>query len=383
MHAANTRTQGRAMQGNLTIQRLLLKMKDLAASDLHIKVGSAPILRVASKLHHANLPELTADDTQQLLWPIIPEALREPLDTHGGVDFSHHEEGGERFRCSVFRAGGALHAAIRRVNPQIPNFEELHLPPVYEKFTSNSHDGLIVVCGVTGSGKSSTLAAMLDYINRNRQCNIVTIEDPVEYAFHPKQSYISQREIGIDVPDFAMALRGAVRQDPDVIMIGELRDRETVLAGIQAAETGHLVLVTLHTADTMQAFGRMLEFFPTKDHNFIRSSLAASLRAVAAQRLLPSIRQGVQRIPATEVLLNSGLVAERIREGRDEDLPAIMAGAAEEGMHDFTSSLYRLVKEGWVDMHTAEQYAPHAEALRSKVRGIDVKADVLVSKVKR
>jgi twitching motility protein PilT len=370
------------MVGPLTIQRLLLRMKELAASDLHIKVGSPPIMRVASKLHHVNTPPLAAADTEQLLLPIVPESLRPLMDTQGGADFSHHEEAGERFRCSVFKAGGGLHAAIRRVNPEIPDFETLHMPPIYEKFTTAAHDGLIIVCGITGSGKSSTLAAMIDHINKNRQCNIITIEDPIEYAFVAKSSYISQREIGIDVPDFSAALRAAVRQDPDVIMIGELRDRETVLAGIQAAETGHLVFVTLHTADTMQAFGRMLEFFPTKDHNFIRSSLAASLRAVAAQRLLPSVRQGVQRVPATEVLLNNGIVAERIREGRDEDLPAIMAGAADVGMHDFTTSLYRLVKEGWVDIQTAEQYAPHAEALRSRVRGIEVKADVLVSKVK-
>ena len=266
------------MSDSLTIQRLLEKMKEVQASDLHIKVGSMPVMRIASKLHHLSAAALSANDTEQLLLPIVPEHMREWINTKGGVDFSYFMAGGERFRCSVFRAGGGLHAAIRRVNPKIPNFEQLYLPAVYEKFTSAAHEGLIVVCGVTGSGKSSTLAAMIDYINRHRQCNIVTIEDPVEYAFHPKLSYFSQREIGIDVPDFSTALRSAVRQDPDVMLIGELRDRETVLAGIQAAETGHLVFVTLHTADTTQAFSRMLEFFDTKDHHFIRSSLAASLR---------------------------------------------------------------------------------------------------------
>ena len=369
------------MLNNLTIQRLLQKMKEVQASDLHVKVGSAPVLRIASRLLHLNSAVLSPEDSEQLLLPIIPKHMNESLVSKGGVDFSYYLEGGERFRCSVFRSGGGLHAAIRRVNPQIPTFEQLHLPPVYEKFTADAHEGLIVVCGVTGSGKSSTLAAMIDHINNHRQCNIITIEDPVEYAFHPKQSYFSQREIGIDVPDFATALRSAVRQDPDVMLIGELRDRETVLAGIQAAETGHLVFVTLHTADTTQAFARMLEFFDTKDHQFIRSSLSSSLRAVAAQRLLPSMREGVQRVPATEVLLNNSLVADRIREGRDEELPAIMAGATEEGMHDFTTSLYRLIKTGFVDMHVAEEYAPHREALRSKIRGIDIKADVLVSKI--
>jgi twitching motility protein PilT len=249
--------------------------------------------------------------------------------------------------------------------------------------TDATHEGLVIVCGVTGSGKSSTLAAMMDHINERRPCNLITIEDPVEYMFRPKQSFISQREIGIDVPDFATALRAAVRQDPDVLMIGEMRDRETMLAGIQAAETGHLVFVTLHTADTLQSFSRILEFFPSKDHQFIRSSLAIGLRAVMAQRLVPSVRPDVQRVPATEVLLNNVTVSERIREGMDEDLPAIMAGSTEEGMHDFTSSLTRLVEEDWVDLKTAERYAPNAELLRAKVRGIEVKADVLVSKASR
>jgi twitching motility protein PilT len=165
-------------------------------------------------------------------------------------------------------------------------------------------------------------------------------------------------------------------------MIGEMRDRETLLAGIQAAETGHLVFVTLHTADTMQAFSRILEFFPTKDHAFIRSSLAIGLRAVMAQRLIPSVKPGVQRVPATEVLLNTVTVADRIRDGHDEDLPAIMAGSTEEGMHDFTNSIAKLIEGEWIDLRTAERYAPNAEALRAKVRGIKVKADTLVSKVR-
>ncbi|MHC5005222.1 MAG: type IV pilus twitching motility protein PilT, partial [Planctomycetota bacterium] len=318
--------------------------------------------------------------SEELLLPIVPEHLHEELQHRGGIDFSHMEGMSERFRCSIFHAGRGLHAAIRRVNPDVPDFEQLNLPVVYRHMTERTHEGLVIVCGVTGSGKSSTLAAMIGHINDHRPCNIITIEDPVEYLFRPNQSIISQREIGIDVPDFPTALRAAVRQDPDVLMVGELRDRETMLAGIQAAETGHLVFATLHTADTMQAFSRILEFFDTKDHAFIRSSLAVGLRAVMAQRLLPSVKAGVSRVPATEVLLNNVTVADRIRDGQDEDLHAIMAGSVEEGMHDFTGSLARLVLEDWVDLKTAERYAPNADALRAKVRGIQVKADVLVSK---
>ncbi len=370
------------MHGALTIQRLLQKMKEIEASDLHIKVGSPAVLRVASELHEVEAPPMTGEETEQLLSSIIPDHLREDLENNGGVDFSHHEGAAERFRCSVFHAGGGLHAAIRRVNPEVPDFHALHLPPVYERVSESTHEGLVIVCGVTGSGKSSTLAAMMDHINQTRHCNLITIEDPIEYLFRPKLSYISQREIGIDVPDFPRALRAAVRQDPDVIMIGELRDRETMLAGIQAAETGHLVFVTLHTADTMQAFARILEFFEVKDHGFIRSALAAGLRAVMAQKLLPCVRQGVQRVPATEVLMNNSTVADKIREGEDDDLPAVMASSEHEGMHSFTSSLAKLVDEDWVELKVAERYAPNSEALRSRVRGIQVKADTLISRTK-
>lgn len=368
------------MSSGMTIFRLLQKLRELEASDLHIKTGSPPVIRIASKLHRIDSPSLNGEETHKLLAPIIPDHLLKDLEEKGGIDFSYRLESGTRFRCNIFSSAGELHAAIRRVNEKIPDFKELYLPPIYEQIMERTHDGLIVICGVTGSGKSSTLAAMINHINKTRQVNIITIEDPIEYAFTSDQSYISQREIGIDVMDFKQALRSVVRQDPDVIMIGELRDRETVLAGIQAAETGHLVFVTLHTSDTMQAFSRMLEFFPQKDHDFIRSSLASSLRAVCAQRLVPSLRKDLQRVPATEVLIVNSVVADRIRDGADDELPAIMAGSVEEGMHDFTSSLVRLINESYLDLRTAQKYAPNVEALRSRVKGIEVKADTLVSK---
>ncbi|MGI9014229.1 MAG: type IV pilus twitching motility protein PilT [Phycisphaerales bacterium] len=370
------------MLGAITIQRLLLKMKEINASDLHIKVHSPPVLRVAGELHMIESPILEAEDTAQLLNEIIPDHLRDDLRDKGGIDFSYHTGVNERFRCSIFHAGAGLHAAIRRVNPEVPSFDELHLPPIYSKLAQETHEGLIVVCGVTGCGKSTTLAAMIDHINQTRSRNIITIEDPVEYALQPKKSFISQREVGLDVPDFPTALRAAVRQDPDIIMIGELRDRVTMLAGIQAAETGHLVFCTLHTADTMQSFARILEFFPQTDHAFLRSSLAAGLRGVLAQRLLPSVKKGAPVVPATEVLLNTAIVADRIREGEDDDLPAIMHGSEHEGMHDFTVSIAELVEKDWVTMKVAERFAPNREALRSRVRGISMQADTLVHRVK-
>ena len=371
------------MLGTLTIQRLFQKMQEVDDSDLHIKTGSPPVIRIAAALHPVDAPQLNSDDTRELLTPLIPDHLKPLLEELGGVDFSHMEGPESRFRCSIFRAGGGLHAAIRRVNPVIPSFKDLHLPPIYEHVADTTHEGLVVVCGVTGCGKSTTLAAMIDHINETRHCNIITIEDPVEYLLRPNKSFISQREIGIDVKDFPLALRAAVRQDPDVIMIGEMRDRETMMAGLMAAETGHTVFVTLHTADTMQAFARILEFFPSSEHTFIRSSMANGLRAVMAQRLLPCVRDDVDRVPATEVLLNSPTVQDKIREGEDDDLPAVIHSSEGEGMHDFTSSLTRLVEEEWVDLKTAVRYAPNREALVSKVRGIDVAADKLIQRVKR
>lgn len=370
------------MQNELMIHRLLAKMSQLEASDLHIKIGSPPILRVAATLHRVDLPILTTEETESLLKPLIPSRLLAQLDADGGVDFSYTYDHG-RYRCSVFHAGGGLHAAIRRVNSKIPDFEMLHLPPVYEHVADQVQDGLVIICGVTGSGKSSTLASIINHLNHRRAYNMITIEDPVEYLFTPEKSVISQREVGLDVVDFPTALRGAVRQDPDLIVIGEMRDKETLLAGMMAAETGHLVFATLHTLDTVQAFSRILEFFSTDQHPFIRACLANGLRSVMAQRLLPSSKPGVKVVPATEVLLASPSVSERIREGKEEDLHAIIADSTHDGMHTFNDSLFRLVNENFVDLKTAEAFAPNPEQLRSRVHGVSVKSDGLVSRIKR
>ncbi len=363
------------------IHRLLRKMVQLGASDLHIKIGSPPILRVAAMLHRVDLPDIFAEETEKLLIPLVPTRLLSQLESEGGVDFSYTFEN-SRYRCSVFHAGGGLHAAIRRVNSKIPSFESLHLPPIYEKVANHVQDGLVIICGVTGSGKSSTLASIIEHLNRNRAYNMITIEDPVEYLFTADKSIISQREIGLDVSDFPTALRGAVRQDPDLIVIGEMRDKETLLAGLMAAETGHLVFATLHTVDTVQAFSRILEFFPADQHPFVRSCLANGLRAVMAQRLLPSSRPGVKVVPATEVLLASPSVSDRIRKGQEEDLHAIISDATHDGMHTFTDSLFRLVNENFVDLKTAEEFAPFPEQLRSRVHGVSVKSDGLISRIK-
>ena len=312
---------------------------------------------------------------------LMPPEKRKQYDELGGVDFAARTPNGDRFRISAFRSEGEMHAALRRVQSRIPDFEELHLPDIYEKTIMHCLEGLILVSGVTGSGKSSTLAAMLKYINAHRTLHVITIEDPIEYAFQPQKCIISQREIGIDVLNFPMALRFVVRQDPDCIMIGELRDKETMLAAIQAAETGHLVLGSIHCSDAEQTFSRILEFFSREEHAFIRSSLSNSLRAIMVQRLLPGIVDG-QRFPATEVLVNNSIVKEKIIHEEDEDIPAILHACRDEGMRDFTQSLVEMVDKEWITREVALDYAPNREALKSRLKGIDTAADGLIGRVR-
>ncbi|MCC6321669.1 MAG: PilT/PilU family type 4a pilus ATPase [Phycisphaerales bacterium] len=366
----------------LSIHRLLAAMKGLNASDLHLKVGVKPTYRINSNLRPIQGDPLTEEEADHLLDPIVPEVLKQKFDASGNLDFATHLKDGERFRINMFRAGGHTHAAIRRVKAEIPSYENLHLPPVYSELVDRTMEGLVLVVGVTGSGKSSTLAAMIEHINATRSENIITVEDPVEYRFIPKKSIVSQREIGIDVDSYPTALRYIVREDPDVIFIGEMRDHDTVLAAIQAAETGHLVFGSMHTADTMQAFARILEFFPSHEHGFLRHSLSNTLRGVCAQRLLPAVPNfEVGVVPACEVLIGNSVVRQKIREGEDNDLPMII-GKNEEGMQSFTHALAEMVKNDWITMQTAMEYAPNRDALSSVLKGVEVKAQGLVSRVK-
>ncbi len=250
------------IQGPLSIQRLLSARKSLGASDLHLKVGVKPTYRVNGALRPIDSAIITEEEADHLLDPIVPEPLWCRYDDTGNLDFATHLTDGERFRVNMFRSGGHTHAAIRRVKAEIPTYENLHLPKIYHDLVDKTNEGLVLIVGVTGSGKSSTMAAMIEHINATRSEHIITVEDPVEYRFIPKMSIVSQREIGIDVVDYPTALRFIVREDPDVIFIGEMRDHDTVLAAIQAAETGHLVFGSMHTADTMQAFSRIMEVFP-------------------------------------------------------------------------------------------------------------------------
>ena len=364
------------------IEQLLGAMKTHGASDLHLKAGVAPTYRVGGILRTVNIPAMSGEEIERCMSPIIPEGRRAEYDARGDLDFAMELPDGDRFRINLFKAAGKMNAAIRRLNAAIPSFEELHLPPIYRTLIETTNEGMILVSGVTGSGKSTTLAALIEYINANRHENIVTIEDPIEFCFKSKKSIISQREIGIDIPDYGEGLKYIVRQDPDTIFIGEMRDKFTMTAALQAAETGHLVFGSLHSADAMQTFARILEFFPRPEHEFVRGALANCLRAICSQRLLPGAREDAPLVPATEVLINTPTCKELIRKEQDKGIPSLIESSEKEGMHSFTASLAKLVEEDLVFMDVALQFAPNAESLASQLRGIKTQSRTMVQRTR-
>jgi len=340
------------------------------ASDLHIKVGSPPVLRITGSLRPLEMKPLTEEDTERLIMELLSERQIALLEKTGSHDFAYSLKDAGRFRVNVCKQRGTLSLAARRVKTIIPTFEQLHLPPTLAKIASVTQ-GLVIVSGVTGSGKSTTLAAMVEYINQRRRCHIVTIEDPIEYLFTDKKAIINQREIGIDVPNWRYALKYVVRQDPDVIMIGEMRDRDTFEAGLAAAETGHLVFGTLHSSTVPQTFGRIFDFFPADMHPALRHQLSFNLRAILCQRLLPSCAQNVDRVPAVEIMLTSPIVRKLIRDAEDAKLLDAIRSSADQGMVDFNRSLADLVEKQMVTQAVALETAPNPEALRMLLRGIE------------
>ncbi|HPC95079.1 MAG TPA: PilT/PilU family type 4a pilus ATPase [Sedimentisphaerales bacterium] len=339
------------------------------ANDIHLKVGQPPKLRLQGVLKNTTGDVLTAERMEELVFEIMSPAQKDFFLKNGTLDFAHEIGKEHRFRINVFRQRGMISLVARRVSAHVPSFESLHLPPILEKI-AETHQGLVLVVGATGSGKTTTIASMLDHITRTRACHIVTVEDPIEYLYNDNKAIVSQREIGIDVANYEEALTYLMRQDPDVVFVGEMRDARTVTAGMRAAETGHLVMGTMHSANASQAVHRLLDLFPQEERDLVRQALALAIKAIISQVLMPSIREGISRVPAVEVLLANAAVRKLIAEGREADLPSVIRGAQREGMIDLTDSLCRLIQEGWVDPKDAYPVAPNTEELKMALKGI-------------
>lgn len=363
---------GPLFPGEPKIGRMFRAVVQHEASDLHLAVGNPPMMRLRNVIRQMDLPALTGEDLEKLVQPILSDRARSQLETAGGADFAYVlPDGGGRFRVTLFRQRGQFGLVARRVNAKVPTFEKLGLPPVMEKLCQYDQ-GMVILAGVTGSGKSTTLAAMIDYINEREQVHILTVEDPIEYLFTNKKAVINQREVGIDVSDWHTALKQAVRQDPDLILVGEMRDRETFEAGLNAAETGHLVFGTIHASSAPSTIGRILDLFPADMHPAMRQSLAFNLKAIVCQKLLPSIKPGVQRVPTNEVMIVNPTVRELIVRGEDKKLPDAVRIGMIEGMIDFNESLRQLVARGDVAEEVALQAAPNPDSLRMALKGIRV-----------
>ncbi len=353
------------------INELLKKAVQMGASDLHVKVGSPPIVRINGELSTlSGEKRLTSEDTTNIAFSVMGEMQKEAFKKKNEIDMSYSIAGFGRFRCNVFVQRGTIGLVFRVIPTKILDLEQLHLPPVIKKIALEPR-GLILVTGTTGSGKTTTLASMIEHINLNRTNNIITIEDPVEFLFRDKSSIISQREVGNDTESFSKALRSALRQDPDVILVGEMRDFETIQTALIAAETGHLVLSTLHTVDATETVNRIIAVFPPYQHKQVRMQLASILRAIISMRLVPSA-DGTGRVPAVEVLIGTSTIKDCIEDpDRTKLIPDFVAqGYTQYGMQTFDQSLFDLFKKGHITYEDALQRATKPDDFVLRVKGI-------------
>ncbi|HBB74563.1 MAG TPA: twitching motility protein PilT [Planctomycetaceae bacterium] len=363
-----------AARGPLEIDRLFEALVKLNGSDLHLKVGQPPFMRVKGALQPLKAERIDDEKMRQLCAPLMSERQRQIFDTDGGADFAHVAicDGKKwRFRVNLLTQQGSWGLVARKVNDSIPDFEKLFLPPSIERLCQLDQ-GMVLLAGVTGSGKSTTIGSMLNYINRHYRKHILTLEDPVEFVFTEDKCLINQREIGVDVRNFEVGMKHAVREDPDIILVGELRDVETFKTAIHAAETGHLVFGTIHAASAPSTITRILDLFPQEEHAAIRSAIAFNMKGIVAQKLLKSIKEGVSRVPVVEMMFFDVLVRKYVLEEQDHLLADHIKKSHRDGMQDFTMSLKSLIDQGLIDRHDALEIAPNREALVMALKGIGV-----------
>lgn len=339
------------------------------ASDLIMKTGTKPRLRIRGALKPLDTTPITHDEFIAITKHVLSEEQQADLHKYGSVDFAYDYDDSTRFRVNLFQARGKLSVAARRITSNIRRFEDLYLPKVMEDIAMQPQ-GIVLLCGVTGSGKSTTIAAMLDYVNERKPVHIVTIEDPIEYIFTDKKATVNQREIGIDCLDFKIALRALVRENPDIVLVGEMRDQETFEAALHAAETGHLVYGTIHASSTTQTFSRIYGLFEQEEVEQVRRILAYQMRAFVYQKLLPTLHANIHRIPALEILVNDAVVRKHILDGREGELREYLNSieATQKGMKDFNMSLVELVEQEYIHMRTALENSPNVDDLQMRLK---------------
>ncbi|MCS7183351.1 MAG: type IV pilus twitching motility protein PilT [Thermoanaerobaculum sp.] len=359
------------------INDILKVATERKASDVHLKVGSHPIIRVDGQLVPLlEFKRLMQEDTIAMAFSMMSSQQKEKFKQFLEIDIAYSVPGLGRFRCNIFQQRGSVGLVLRLIPARILTIRELLLPPVLERIAAEER-GLVLVTGSTGSGKSTTLAAMIDHINSTRNVHIVTIEDPIEFLHRDKKSIVNQREVDVDTRSFAVALRSALRQDPDVILVGEMRDFETIETALLAAETGHLVFSTLHTLDATETVNRIIAVFPPHQQKQIRIQLAAVLKAIISMRLLPRA-DGLGRVPAVEVLISTAYIRDCIEQKEKTKLirDAIAAGTSQYGMQTFDQSLYALYKQGLITLEEALRRATNPDELRLRIQGIQSTADI-------
>ncbi|MEI7782611.1 MAG: PilT/PilU family type 4a pilus ATPase [Planctomycetota bacterium] len=358
----------------LEIDRFFVSLVKLQGSDLHLKVGQPPFMRVKGALQPLKSARINDEQMRSLCLPMLDERQLKILETDGGCDFAHTcvvDDVKWRFRVNLLYQQGSLGMVARRVNNTIPDFKGLFLPPAIERLCQLDQ-GMVLLAGVTGSGKSTTIGSMLNYVNQTYRKHILTLEDPIEFVFTEDKCLINQREIGTDVKNFEVGMKHAVREDPDIILVGELRDVETFKTAIHAAETGHLVFGTIHAASASSCIGRILDLFPQEEHPAIRSAIAFNMKGIVAQKLLKSIRPGVSRVPVCELMFFDVLVRKYVLEEQEHLLADHIKKSALDGMQDFTMSLKSLIDQGLIDRNDALEIAPNREALMMAIKGIGV-----------
>ncbi len=363
----------------IEIDKIFKASIDQKCSDVHLQVGRPAIFRIRGELTPLKMAPITEDQMIQLTFPMMDQRKLDIFHQDGGSDFAKMvDHNGEpwRFRINLFTQLSKVGMVARKIERSIPPFEGLYLPPLMKELCLFDQ-GMVLLAGVTGSGKSTTIGSMINWINANLNKHIVTIEDPIEFVFTGSQCLINQREIGQDVVDFHVAMKHAVRQDPDIMLVGEMRDRDTFETAIHAAETGHLVLGTIHASSAPGTISRILDLFPSEMHGAIRASMAMNMQAIVGQKLLKTIVDKPSRVPIIEILMFNASIRKAVLEGSDEKLYGLMRAFKTDGMQLFNDSLYDFIQREYVDRVAAFEISPNVEELKMKLKGIEVRSSTM------